>query len=71
MLMPAKCFPQEPSCPRAGHCIADFARSHYSHAGDTLALGNPPVQYQATFDNALSFQAGAAEFPAFPQPLRF
>jgi hypothetical protein len=72
MLMPTENFPQQASSPRTRDRIADFARSDNTKAGSSLprfCVRSPPIQYQATFDDALAFAARAVEFPAPLQPL--
>jgi hypothetical protein len=72
VLMLAKNFAHEPASARTRHGIADFARSNDTEPEVPLPcvlIRAPPIEYQATFDDALPFQARAPKFPASLQPL--
>jgi hypothetical protein len=72
VLMLAKDFAHEPASARTRHGIADFARSNDTQAEIPLPcvlIRAPPIEYQATFDDALAFAARALKFPASLQPL--
>jgi hypothetical protein len=72
VLMLAKNFAHEPASPRTRDGIADFTRSNDAEAEFPLPcvlIRAPPIEYQATFDDPLAFQARAPKFPASLQPL--
>ena len=72
VLVMAKNLAHQSAGTRARHGVADLARCDHPKARYPLpffCIRAPPIQYQATFDDALPFKASAIEFPAPLQPL--
>jgi hypothetical protein len=72
VLMAAKDLAHQATCARTRDGIADFSRGDDAEPEIPLPcvrIRAPPIEYQATFDDPLSFEAHAPEFPASLQPL--
>ena len=72
VLMAAKNFAHQATRARTRDGIANFTRGDDAEPEIPLPcvrIRAPPIEYQATFDDPLSFEAHAPEFPASLQPL--